>query len=263
MFLILSKLLPLLVYPLGLSCLLLLLALVWLWRYPRYSGAAIAAALLIIFCSSNPYIASRLMRSLEWRYLPPNPVPQVQAIVVLGGCTDVLSPPRSSIEIKDSGDRVLHGVRLYQQGAAPLLIFSGGRLDWHSAAASEAQDMSALAQEMGVPASAILRDDASRNTYENAVNTAAILQEQNIERFLLVTSAFHMPRSMAIFRKQGLGPIAAPTDYWVTEQLLASMRGLSVATVLNALPDSEALHFSTRALKEYIGLLVYRLRGWL
>ena len=72
-----------------------------------------------------------------------------------------------------------------------------------------------------------------------------------------------MPRSVAIFEKQGFNVIAAPPDYWVAQETLEQMQGVSWSTFLNVLPDTEALHFFTRALKEYIGLGIYRLRGWL
>ncbi|MEL6231074.1 MAG: YdcF family protein [Cyanobacteria bacterium J06627_3] len=275
MFLFLSKLLPLFIYPLGLSCILLGLALIWLWKFPRRSLFAIATALLIIFCSSNPLIASTLVKTLEWQYIPPEPVPAAEAIVVLGGATRPKSPPRPWVDVLEAGDRVLYGVKLYQDGVAPLILFSGGRISWkdgHQSATegenadvltSEAKDMAEIAQAMGVPERAILLENKSLNTYENAVETAKILQQKQINNILLVTSAIHMPRSMAIFEKQGFDVTAAPTDYWVSQESLAEMQGVSSGTFLNVLPDTEALHFFTRALKEYIGLGVYRLRGWL
>ena len=267
MFIFLSKLLPLLIYPLGLTCLLLGLALVWLWKFPRRSILAIATALLLLFCSSNPLIAVTLVKTLEWRYLPPDPMPAADAIVVLGGSTRPKSPPRPWVEVSEAGDRILYGVKLYQDGAAPLIVFSGGRIIWQAvnavAGASEAEDMAKIALAMGVPERNILRENESLNTYQNAVNTAKILQQRQIDTILLVTSAIHMPRSVAIFQEQGFNVIAAPTDYWVSEESLAAMEGISLSTAINVLPDTEALHFFTRALKEYIGLGVYRLRGWL
>lgn len=264
MFLFLSKLLPLLIYPLGLTCLLLGLALIWLWKFPRRSLIAIAAALLVLFCTSNPLIASNLVKTLEWQYLPPDPVPAAEAIVVLGGSTRPMSPPRPWIEVQEAGDRILYGVKLYQDGLAPLIVFTGGRINWKDAAdKSEAEDMTELALAMGVPERNIVRENESLNTHQNAVNTAKILQQRQIDTILLVTSAMHMPRSIAIFKKQGFNVIAAPTDYWVSKDSLAAMRGISFGTFLNVLPDTEALDFFTRALKEYIGIGVYRLRGWL
>ncbi|NEQ49307.1 MAG: YdcF family protein [Leptolyngbya sp. SIO3F4] len=263
MFIFLSKLLPLLIYPLGLTCLLLLVALISLWKSPRRSLFAIAAALLILFSSSNTLIAARFVQTLEWQYLPPDPVPAAEAIVVLGGSTYTQSPPRPWVEVSEAGDRVLYGVKLYQDGFAPLLVFSGGRIAWKGSGASEAEDMTEIALAMGVPERNILRENDSLNTYQNAVNTAKILQQRQINNILLVTSAIHMPRSMAIFEKQGFKVTPTPTDYWVSQKFLEEMRGISLGTFLYVLPDTVALDFFTRALKEYIGLGVYRLRGWL
>ncbi|MEO0867355.1 MAG: YdcF family protein [Cyanobacteria bacterium J06642_11] len=263
MFLFLSKLLPLFFYPLGLTCIFLGLALIWLWKFPHRSLFAIATALLILFCTSNPLIASHFVKTLEWRYLPPDPVPAAEAIVVLGGSTHAQSPPRPWVEILDSGDRILYSVKLYQDGMAPLIVFSGGRIYWKDGGPPEAEDMTKIALAMGVPERNILQENDSLNTYQNAVNTAKILQQRKIDTILLVTSAIHMPRARAIFAKQGFNVTAAPTDYWVTRQSLAEMQGISFGTILNVFPNSEALDFFTRAVKEYVGLAVYRLRGWL
>lgn len=265
MFLFLSKLLPLLIYPLGLSCLLLLLSLFWLWKFPRRSLFAIATALLILFCSSNPLIAATLVKTLEWQYVPLDPVPAAEVIVVLGGSTRPKSPPRPWVEILESGDRVLYGVKLYQEGVAPLLLFSGGRISWkeQEGSGSEAKDMAEVAQLMGVPDRAVMLENKSLNTYQNAVETAKLLKQRKIDKILLVTSAIHMPRSVAIFEKQGFTVTAAPTDYWVSQGLLDQMQGISLGTFFNVLPDTEALHLFTKALKEYIGIGIYRLRGWL
>ncbi|MEL7143070.1 MAG: YdcF family protein, partial [Cyanobacteria bacterium J06573_11] len=83
----LSKLLPLFVYPIGLSTLLMALALVWVWRHPKRAVWAIALSLFILFFSSNSLVTTRLVRSLEQQYLPPDPMPTADAILVLGGGT--------------------------------------------------------------------------------------------------------------------------------------------------------------------------------
>ena len=117
MFLFLSKLLPLLVYPVGLSCLLLVLALWGLWRKRRgWAMGSTAIALLILLVSSNSLVAVRLMQSLEWRHLPPEPVPTAEAIVVLGGSTRRAEYPRPWIDLMESGDRVIHGLNSTMPG---------------------------------------------------------------------------------------------------------------------------------------------------
>ena len=262
MFIFLSKLLPLLVYPLGLTCLLLALALIWLWKSPRRSLVAIATALLILFGSSNPLVAATLVKTLEWRYLPPDPMPTADAIVALGGSTYPQSPPRPWVEVTDAGDRVLYGVKLYQEGAAPLIVFSGGRIDWQGGGPPEADDMTQIARVMGVPEGDILQENEYLNTYQNALYTAKILQQRQLNTVLLVTSANHMPRAAAIFQKLGINITPVPTDYWVSEDQLATDNRTWQGSLIRALPDAEAMFRLTRALKEYIGFAVYRLRGW-
>ncbi|HEY9664635.1 MAG TPA: YdcF family protein [Allocoleopsis sp.] len=263
MFLFLSKLLPLFIYPLGFASLMLIGALFTLWKRPRTAAILVMLALLAIVIPSNGWISKQMVRSLEWQNLPPASLPQAEAIVVLGGSTKPQSYPRPWLDVNDEGDRVLHGARLYLQGKAPLVIMSGGRINWVDNSESESADMASLAEAMGVPASAILQDPTSLNTYENAVNVKQILQKKGIKRVLLVTSAMHMPRSLAIFKKQGIEAIPAPTDFIISQKELQDSQATTQDKILNALPDTGALHQFTRSLKEYIGLVVYRLRGWL
>ena len=89
------------------------------------------------------------------------------------------------------------------------------------------------------------------------------MRANNIQKILLVTSAMHMPRSLRIFQKLGVDAAPAPTDFLVTQQELEEYTGSLQAILLNLTPDSERLLQTTRALKEYIGLVIYRLRGWL
>lgn len=263
MFLYLSKLLPIFVYPIGLSCLLLVVALVRLWKFPRQAAVCIGLALVVLLVSGNGFVATRLVQSLEWQHLPPEELPEAEAIVVLGGAIKPQIQPRPWVDVSEAGDRVLHGAQLYNAGKAPRIIFSGGHINWGGPAASESADMATLAAAMGVPRSAMLEDKTSRNTYENAVNVKQILEAQGINRILLVTSAIHMPRSLKIFEKQGIETIPAPTDFLVTEKELTEPGATPQATILNALPQSGPIEQVTRVIKEYIGTVVYWLRGWL
>ncbi|MEM6449385.1 MAG: YdcF family protein [Cyanobacteria bacterium P01_D01_bin.105] len=260
----LSKLLPLFVYPLGLSSLLLMVGLFLLWRHPRKATVAIALALFILFFTSNPTVSNQFVSSLESRYLPPEPMPTADAIVVLGGATHSQLPPRPWVEVKEQGDRILYGARLHNEGYADKLILSGGRITWRgdSGDQSEAQDMKTLAMAMNVPAADIVLEGTSLNTYENAVNVNKILEDQSLDSVLLVTSAVHMPRSLAIFKKLGINVTAAPTDYLVSTVSEKTINATWQGRLLALLPDAEAQAQFTRALKEYVGFTIYRLRGW-
>ncbi len=172
MFLFLSKLLPLFFYPLGLSCLLMLVTLMLWWKRSRWT-----------------------------------PIPS-----------------------------------------------------WSGQQGLEADDMAELLQLMGVPATAIIQESESLNTRQNAVNVKEIIQQENIKKIILITSAFHLPRSLLIFKKLGINPIPAPTDFFVTvDQSPPSLEGI----ILGILPDAHRLSLTTLALKEYLGIIIYRLRGWL
>lgn len=263
MFLYLSKLLPLFLYPLGLASLLMLVALVTLWKRPRWAATAIALALIVLLVGSNGWVSRSLVRSLESQNIPSGELPNAEAIVVLGGSTKPAFPPRPLVDLSEEGDRLLYGAQLYQQKKAPLVVVAGGRINWHGSGPPESEDMATILNLIGVPTAAIIQESNSLNTYENAVNVRKILDARGIHQVLLVTSAMHMPRSLLIFKRQGIAAIPAPTDFLVTDNDLREIRNTPQATLLNLLPDTDRLHQFTRALREYIGLVVYRLRGWL
>lgn len=262
MFLFLSKLLPLLIYPLGLACLLLVIAIAAFWKRPRLAAVSVSLALLILWLGSNGLVANWLVRSLERQVVPTAELPEAAAIVVLGGGTKPALAPRPWVDLSEEGDRVLYGAQLYRAGKAPRVLLSGGRIGWSGDRPPESADMATVMEAMGVPLSAILQESKSRNTYENAVNVKRLLAAQQIQGpVLLVTSALHMPRSLRIFQGLGIPVIPAPTDFQVTE---LEVRPPSLqAFLLSLLPDAGNLQQVSRALKEYLGLFVYGLRGWL
>jgi uncharacterized SAM-binding protein YcdF (DUF218 family) len=222
-----------------------------------------AIALLVLLIGSNAWVSTNLVKSLEWRHLPPEPMPTADAIVVLGGSTRPADYPRPWVDLLQSGDRILHGAQLYNAGKAPKLILSGGRIEWKGGGPSESEDMAQVAIAMGVPRTDILQEPTSLNTYQNAVNVRTIVEREGFETILLVTSAMHMPRALAIFQKQGMNAIAAPTDFIVSERSLKELQGTGQGFLLNLLPNAANLHELSLAIKEYIGFIVYRLRGWL
>ena len=264
MFVYLSKLLPLLVYPLGLAVILLILALVLEKRSSWRKGLTIAA-LTLLWLASNRWISYGLARSLEWRHLPSDSTPRAPVIVVLGGGTESADPPRPMTEVNAAGDRVLYAARLYHQGAAPQILVSGGNLDFSTArGATPAEEMAELLALMGVPDEAVWIQTDSQNTYEDALYSAQMLADREINEIILVTSALHMPRSLALFEKQGLKVIPAPVDFTITQQNWdnAFRPGLD-EFLIYLLPNTSSLGLTTNVLKEYLGMLVYGLRGWL
>lgn len=262
MFVFLSKFLPLLVFPLGLALLILILGLIW----GRGRRLAILLAVVLLWLGSSRYVAYTLIRSLESRYPPLAGSAQVDAIVVLGGGTRGSDPPRPMTEVNEAGDRLLYAAWLYHNAAADRVIVTGGSIEWLTPEGidPEANDMSSIMLLLGVPARALRLEAESRNTFENALYTSRLLSEDGLDHILLVTSAMHMPRSVPLFEAHGLRVTPAPTDFLVSDAEWNHLwRGGVTVTLVNLLPNAEYLAYTSRAMKEYIGLFVYGLRGWL
>jgi uncharacterized SAM-binding protein YcdF (DUF218 family) len=251
---ILTKLLPLFVYPLGLSMILILLGILLL-----VAGKNGRAGLFSLLAISLLYVCSigiapiTVVGSLEEMY-PPIPVeeqPSADAIVVLGGFTYQVDREGSVPNIGHAVDRLFHGVRLYKAGKAPrVMLIGGAALEGY---VPESKVMTDMAGELGVPEHVLLLEGKSRNTRENAMNAMETMKQHNINRILLVTSASHMRRARGVFEKLGLKVIPAATDYQIDGHEL---------TILDWMPDAGTLSLTTLGIKEYIGYWVYRLRGW-
>ena len=249
----LTKILPLFVYPLGLGIFLLLVTtFAAAIRSRRVGILAGMAGLLILWVASMPAVTNLVLDSLESDYLfvPIQAQLTTDAIVVLGGFTGKPDIGRGDLEINDGIDRLLHGMRLFRAGKAPYLMMVGGAARGHT---PEAMLMAQLLEEFGMSRDNMLLEDKSRNTRENGINSVAIMKAHGINRVLLVTSAFHMRRAQAVFEKLGVEVIPAATDYQVGEP---------DPSILDWLPDAEALWGTTFGIKEYIGWWVYRVRGW-
>ena len=188
--------------------------------------------------------------SLE-RLYPPARVettPGAEAIVLLGG--GMCSPGRTAPypDMTGAADRVWQAARLYHAGKAPLVISSG---------CSEEDSSVVLLRDLGVPASAIRVEGASRNTAENARFSRQMLASLGIRRVILVTSAWHMRRAVWLFRHAGVDVIPSASDYEATLQ----RERLDRWSLYEMLPTPAMLDRNTCCLKEVIGYWVCRITG--
>jgi uncharacterized SAM-binding protein YcdF (DUF218 family) len=207
---------------------------------------------------STPVVSYLLVRSLERKFSPPATFPKASAIVVLGGATAPAIPPRRYAETNIFGDRIFHAIRLAKAHYAPYVICTGGKIKFlFDFPGSEAATMADLIREFGgIDSASIIIEDKAQNTHDHAPRVKEILEKRGFTKdIILVTSAMHMYRSVAIFRKAGFTVYPAPTDFWVAA---GGTPGL-----FDFLPDAEALTSSTAILHEYYGLLAYRILGWL
>ena len=250
----LSKTLPQLVYPLNVGLLLLALALLLVIFGKRWKGAAFIFIALTILGVGSSTIAETLYQHHEQRYpaILISELPQVDAIVVLGGDVGIPSPPRLASELQ--GNRLFHTLRLFRAGKAPMIMISGGNPFPQAGLQGEAAYSKLILEEMGVPGQAILTEEDSRNTRENALNARRILGGLGVDRILLVTSGIHMPRAVKTFEKAGFDVVPTPSGFSavIDEQ----------PALVKYWPSAETLHLFELLIREYMGLFVYWMRGW-
>ena len=234
--------------PLSLEFLFLGLFLLWFTRRQRTGKALVTCGALLLVGFSNSLVSNTLLRPLEHQY-PPFTLERaglgsqdVIYVAILGGwADDDPDVPVTSHISPDLMVRLIEGVRLHREISGSRLILSGGN--------NSAAGMSKMALALGVSPGDILRLTEPRDTEDESRQIAPIVGPQ---RFILVTSASHMPRAMGLFRKRGLQPIAAPTDYLAPRHR---------SEPDDFIPDAYRLFKSQTAFYEYLGLAWETLRG--
>ncbi len=224
--------------------------------FTRYSGMArrglvLAAGLYVAF-GSLP-LGLEMLRPLENRFPRPTQMERLDGIIVLGGGMDeVISANRNLAQLAESGSRMSEAALLARRFPQARVVFTGGSGRMSAQTATEAEAARRFFLEQGLAPERLAFEDRSRNTWENAVLTRELVQPSPGERWALVTSAFHMPRSVGIFRKVGFEVIPFPADYNTLRERV------------RLTPSYEAgmgLHLLDRAVREYIGLAAYYLTG--
>lgn len=255
--LLLWKILPLALLPEGLVTLALSgVCLSLVARSTRFTALFAMTALAIFWVSALPVFSNWLLGTLE-RQHPSDPaaLPRAELAIVLGGAVGAPKAPHPTPELYDAADRVWYAAHLYRSGQVRRIIAVGGHMPWEEAGRPEGEVMRDMLITLGVPADAIQAGVASRNTYENATEAQAIMRGPLAGPVLLVTSAAHMPRALAVFRKAGIPAVPAPCDFHASDRL--------TSTALDWLPQADAFAASSRAMREWLGIYVYRWRGWL
>jgi uncharacterized SAM-binding protein YcdF (DUF218 family) len=252
MFFYLSKLLWFLATPSNLLVTLVLVGLVLaaLTRLRR-SGLCLAiVSTLGIFIIGLSPLATWVMYPLETQFPRfEHDREPVDGIIILGGSlisdTTVLL---GQADLNEAGERVLAAVELSRLYPEARILLSGGSGRLIEEAYSEAEATADVLVRLGVPRERMILEGRSRNTHENAVFSLAMAEPAPGERWLLVTSAWHMPRSIGVFRQAGFDVTAYPVDF----RTVAS-RNLSVPFIA----VSEGLRRFDVASREWVGLIVY------
>ncbi len=253
MFFILSKLLWFFASPLHLVLLGLCFGLYYAPRKKFGRPLALASAIALALVAFSP-ISSLLLRSLEDRFpIQSQAMEPPKGIIVLGGAVDErITNSRGQASLNEAAERMTEAVALARRYPQATLVFSGGTNALIHTDVREAQVARKLWSELGVPGDRMVFEDESRNTWENAANTQKLVHPGKDERWLLITSAYHMPRAMGIFRALGMTPIAYPVDFR-TYGTWEDLRPPGDSTL--------AIRNFEIALREWFGLFAYRLSG--
>lgn len=255
MFFSLSKLFWLLSQPVTLVFLLILVGFFALWRGARKLAlTALGLSSFILFVGCFTTLGAVLLTPLEERFSQPEQLPgHVDGIIVLGGYMDgEINAGRRGFELNSAADRLVETLRLARLYPDARIIVSGGKGTFFEESQPEADSTRSLLEALGFSGERFLYENQSRNTVENASYSKALAKPQEGETWLLVTSAYHMPRAIGCFRKAGFDVLAWPVDYKTRLN-----EGLTIYFE-QPLP---ALSRLSMAMREWIGLFAYWLTG--
>jgi uncharacterized SAM-binding protein YcdF (DUF218 family) len=225
--------------------LLLLLVAGLVWRRVLY-----VAVILLSLIAVLP-IGTWLALPLENRYAPPPSPERVDGIIVLGGAVEAdIAAARGQPALNDASERLTSAVILARRFPRARIVFSGGEGTLIPTGYTEAGATVAFLRDMGLPPARLLLEDRARNTWENAVFTRELAKPQPGEVWLLVTSAWHMPRALGCFRRIGWTVLPWPVDYRANPERIRPNFALS-----------EHLTMLTVISKEWVGLAAYWAMG--
>lgn len=257
MFFYLSKRLDVLLSPFTWALVLIVLAVPWrrrslrTWKRKRVFGA-VGIAILVVFALQP--VSEAMMRATE--RVPSTYRPDVvyDAVVLLGGVTDELVQSQTGQPAyNDNVERLVMTYRLLREDHARIAIVSGAAIDPGLAKWGEAKVLAEQLVEWGIAPERVVVEDKARNTRENAVYSAEIVRQRGAKTVLVVTSAFHVPRSLDTFRAVDL-----PVDVLAVDFRAPPRGGREV----ELLPRAGELALSSRAFRELLGRVVYRVVGF-
>lgn len=243
-------------YPLGFCLFLSLAGIFFLERDKKVGKILMMSSVGLLYLFSTPLISSIILRPLEAPYFVPKELPEdCSAIIVLGGGGMPMVSPRKHPEINDAGDRIIHAARLYKNRIAPRVITTGGFIvgALHQTI-TEGEHNAMLLKEFGVAPEDIIIEKRSRVTADHGREIAKILDSLQLsKKVIIVTSAAHMKRALAVFKKWKFEAYPSATDFSTSKYWFGGIWDL--------FPGSYALHVTTSALHEYYGIVGYKIMG--
>jgi uncharacterized SAM-binding protein YcdF (DUF218 family) len=254
MFFILSKTIGILARPLVIILLLMITA--WIIRRKVWKRRLYTIAFVSLIVGSNEFISNEVMRLWE---LPPTPFAEINKTydvgILLTGVTKSNFSPNDRVYFQRSSDRVTHTLQLYKLGHIKKILISGGSGTLLERT-KEADELAVVLEMMGVPRQDMIIENQSDNTYQSAVAVKNMIGNDYLaENCLLITSGYHMRRSRACFRKAGYETDTFSVDF------LSNKRKFTPDVLL--VPKIEALVIWQVLMKEWVGMLAYKMAGYI
>lgn len=207
---------------------------------------------------SNQFISNQAMQAWEPEFKPFSEVKNHEIGIVLTGVTNLSKTAYDRTFFNKGADRITHALQLYKEGKIKKIFITGGQGLNPVNPQSEAEVLKRFLLMAGVPEPDVMIEVQSKNTREKPLFTKAFLEEKGIDvdqEFILITSAFHMKRSKGCFDKVGLSTEAFPTDYY------SSDTKYDIPTLF--FPDPYSIFMWHKLVKEWIGISVYKMVGYL
>ncbi len=251
---IFSKIFWLVASPGNLCVILIVAGAIWLALSRRRHGLWLVGAgtvglLLFIVLPLGHWMTT----PLEMRFQRPRLPVHVHGIVVLGGSVRAAVPRlERPAEVSSAGERMVATAELARRYPQARILVTGGDGSLNANAPREAPAMRAVLERLGIDPARVEMEDRSRNTHENAIFSKELIKPKLGEVWVLVTSAFHMPRAMGTFRNAGWTVVPYPVDFRSSDRVIFNSDYLL----------SGELRAADIAIKEWVGLLAYRFIGW-
>ncbi len=254
MFFFLSKTLNYLTMPLTIIFLMLVASA--LLRNTRWKKRLFWIAVISLFIFSNDFLANEAMNVWELKPTPYASMRPHEMGIVLTGATLPYIEPNDRVYFTRGADRVTHTVQLYKLGLIKRILISGGSGRLGGEGEPEADKFKAAMVMMGVPDSSIALENETRNTAESAIQVKKMLDSLHVkaEDCLLITSGFHMRRSLACYRHQDVDLEPFNTDFFAHPRVFY----LDVLIV----PKVEAMNVWNKLIKEWVGFVAYKVAGY-
>lgn len=242
--------------PLTIILILVLIGTIYLKR--KWGKKCLWAGIGLLLLFTNPFLSNLALLAWEPEFKSFNEIENYEIGIVLTGVTNMSKTAYDRTFFNKGADRITHALQLYRMGKIKKILITGGQGLNPSNPQTEAELLKRFLVMTGMPEADILIEDQAKNTAQNAQFSKDFLDQYGIstdQKFLLITSAFHMYRAKGCFDKVGLKTETFPVDYYSHDVKY------DIPSLL--FPDPFSLEYWTKLFKEWIGITVYKLIGYM